>query len=148
MQWTFYQFNFSSTNEKEILQSASDKTSENMSPNSFPFQFCIFEFGKSRFLFWLMFFRTRKLSSSEYVKTSAFIQTECKKLLLINVTLSFTFFFQKHCNEFLFKFAHFHFATFLLKSFLYLNNGFLQALESFFCKNALVWKNRFQARTQ
>ena len=37
-----------STNEKEILQSASDKTSENMFPNSFPFQFCIFEFDLIR----------------------------------------------------------------------------------------------------
>ena len=129
MQWTFYQFNFSTTNEKEILQSASDKTSENMFPNSFPFQFCIFEFGKSRFLFWF----TRKLNSSEYVKTSAFIQTESLTLLPIDVRLSLLF-FQKHCNEFLFKFAHFHFASFLLKSFLYLNNGFLQALESFFAR--------------
>ena len=50
-------------------------------------------------------------------------------------------FFQKHCNEF--KFAHFHFASFLLKSFSYLNNGFFQALASFFLQECPFLKESF-----
>ena len=143
MQWTFYQFNSSSSNEKEILQSASDKTSENMSPNSFPFQFCIFEFRKSRFLFLLISFLNKEVKFLRVCKDFS-IYPNRKLNITPHRSINPLFSFFKHClMNSPFKFAHFHFASFLLKSFLNLNNGFLQALASFFLQECPFWKNRF-----
>ena len=113
----------------------------------FPFNFAFLNSENQDFFFdWYRSF-TRKLNSSEYVKISAFIQTESLTLLPIDVRPSLLFFKNTAMNSCL-NLHIFISPLFSWKASYTSTMVSFKLWKVFFCKNALFWKNRFQPITQ